>query len=204
MIGHRNTYCKCQCRHIISSKNKNTKIYVNLNNNFFEDLAYNFLYGGYTVYSNKFNNILGLFSNFKYLEEYDDTIFDYCIINKNNKDIKSNKYIIINSDISNENIENNNKFFYIINKNKNEKISKIIYYLITHCKQTKKIYNINKENYEPKLHEKIYYYVPDRGKIKGRILNIKKHPNRVIKYTMDDNNNYFRHELEIFDYNKHL
>ena len=95
MIGHRNTYCKCQCRHSIQDNNK--KIYISLENDFFHNLCYKFLYDGYDVYSNKKDNFLSLFSNFKYSENYDNIVFNYCIIKENDTNIISDTYIIISN-----------------------------------------------------------------------------------------------------------
>jgi hypothetical protein len=75
-------------------------------------------------------------------------------------------------------------------------------YHTINSKKLKKINRILKLNFEPKLFEKVYYYVPDRGKILGKILEIKKHPARETKYKMEDKNNYFRNEIEIINYSK--
>lgn len=202
MIGHRNTYCKCQCRHSIQLKNKN--IFISIDDRIINyELSYKFLYDGYNVYSDIFDKKLSFFENY-YFTDFSNIQFEKFIFSDTNKYIKQNncKFIILDNLDNYPRKDYNDKFIYIYYKNK---LFKRLYNILYHTINSKKLKKINrflKLNFEPKLFEKVYYYVPDRGKILGKIIEIKKHHARETKYRVEDNNNYFRNEIEIINYSK--
>ncbi len=233
MIGHRNTYYKCQGRHVLKISRK--KVFINTENyNLFYNLAYKLLYQGYQVFSNNNNHILELFPNYTVISNIKDNI-DFCVIDTGlniPKDIKKRTYIL--SDNVNEvnnsidkinkiknllnklNIEDNGILNISFNNNlikryvyihylKELDISSILFSLID-FKTNHKVYKLTNNIFEPDLNETVRYYIPDRGKYLGKILAREKIFKNPTKYNIGEGKNpwYVIDEIEVLDFDKHI
>lgn len=198
MIGHRNTYYKCQCRHKIPKKNKN--ILVNLSNKKLnDDIIYKLLYLGFIVYNLSDDNVIKLFENnkkIKTLDEVKSLNFKF-IISEKVSNLKCFKNIIINNEIKEKKFSNK----VIIKVFSKVDLSEIIRGFIEFG-FTKNYYEIKNTFHNLLLNDTVKYYIPDRGPKRGIISNILKFKN-LTKYEIDKNR-YFRNEIEILNYEKYI
>ena len=145
LIGHENTYHKCQGRHDIRPINR--IIYINLKDKKLQyELSYYLLYLNYKILNIEDNKILNLFEG--YVKDVEN---NYKIENKEGN-------IIINDKI--EIIYNNENF-----------IKSFIYYCLK-FNMNKNIYNLSKIN--TTLRENIFvrFTMPDKGYYNGKIKEV--------------------------------
>lgn len=189
MICHRNTYYKCQGRHQIKKSMK--KVFIHLKNiKLLKEIVYKLCYFGYQVYCSVYDEFLNLFSNYNFIKEKQDIIYEYILVESNyRKHINfKNKKLIINYDINkykrtkrkiekldeliksydideelpDELVRMSKKTYIHIKEDYNiKKLSNIIFQMIDY-QSNYQVYKIDEE-YNVKLGDNIRYYIPDRG-----------------------------------------
>ena len=199
MIGHRNTYYKCQCRHKIPKKNKN--ILVNLSKKQLnEDIIYKLLYLGFKVYNLSDNSNIKLFENnrkINSLDEIKELNFKFIVSDKISN-LKCSKNIVINNDLQEKKINKNTVILKVFSK---IDVSDIIRGFIEYG-FSKNYYEIKKDSYDLILNDLVKYYIPDRGPKRGKITKILK-LKKINKYEIDKNR-YFFNEIKILNYEKYI
>lgn len=204
MLGHYNTYYKCQGRHKIKFKKKN--IYIELTTPLLE-ICYLLLYEGYGVYTKKRCLELEVFDNYHILKK--SKIFDFIITDTIEDDenimprYKIKKFVLLQNELLQRNLLQNNTV--LIYYAKDLDISRILIGLLNNVKH--QIYHITTTDFNPSILEVVYYYRPDRGKYRGEIIRIKNYNNQESKYLVKvQDNSYWciRRDIRIIDWNKHI
>lgn len=182
MIGHENTYYKCQGRHEIRLSDK--IIFVDLKDKkLLFEICYKLLYLNFTVISTLNNEILKLFSGYSMSmrDLYYGVICDY----KNNYSSKIKKiYLnVFNTDGINIKYTKTNKLFdYIL-------------YSLTYDSKNCNFDNIS---HELKVNQRIRFIIPDRGYYNG-IINSVSDDYCIIKHC-NKQYNVKKDYIQIIDY----
>ena len=227
MIGHHNTYYKCQGRHKIKQSCK--RIFINLaDTKLFFELCYLLLYEGYQVYTYEKHELLETFENYYIFKRDELDEFEFIVVD--NKDeikyiCKKKIFILYDNDKHfNEILDyvsykySKNKklnFTYNINlKHKHFKKSVFIFYFkslnisrllfsLIYFQPKHIIYRIDTMDCNPGIGDTVFYYKPDRGRYKAEIYGIKNDENGNTIYKAGSSW-YLRRDIRITDWDKHI
>jgi hypothetical protein len=193
-INDQYTYYKCMNNNShIYKKKSGIQIYINdIDNIFLEYIAFKFLIDGIKIISNRQNNNLSLFSNFKICNFNKINNYDFVLLYNKHEIYSDNVYILINCSIKHDKSYN-----YTINNLYNGTINNgVIYYdeIYDFIKSSIKFDTPNSYIFYtsflvyPNKNELVDFLVPDIGFYSSTINNVNNHIYVVEKYGRDYNN----------------